>query len=351
MQQQYHLHQSWLWLFLLPLLGLSSCSGADTDDAGNHPAASTMPISFTALSKWDEAQSKSSTSPHTRLSEDATTKTLSFDRNDAIGVFAYLNNSDSPNFMNNQKVTYDGSNWNYSPVKYWPNNEEDKLSFYAYYPYRETFDGDTIKAISSSNNKLTINYCCPNANIDLMASKPITGQTYTESQGTVPLKFQHLLARVKFRFTVENANEQIDYTPVIHVIKYPIPYSQGKIICNIGTESTGLELRETSNPTTIIRFVTKEEGEAITREGIDIPEFTAYLLPCTFPSSDDGKSKFTFSLNNVECSYTLTKGIDIKAGQSYTLNFKVKTVDNATNFFITSFSIWEEGSEYNGDLN
>lgn len=354
MQQQYHLRQSWLWLILLPLLGLSSCSGADTDDAGNLPAASTMPISFTALSKWDEAQAKSSSAPHTRLSEDATTKTLSFDKNDAIGVFAYLNDSDTPNFMNNQKVTYDGANWNYSPVKYWPNNEKDELSFYAYYPYRETADGDTIKAESSSNDKLTINYCCPNANIDLMAIKKLADLKYSAHQGQVPFAFKHLLARVKFSFSYIGNDE---YHPVIHVLKYTIPHYKGVVTCSSSDKNDfSWDLPMTVNEDTayIVRYVTDVAGTVLHDKNQVIPEFTSYNLPGNFPYSPTAKDNvgnFVISLNNKLYTYTPSSQIKVEAGKSYTVNFKVKNDNGSTgNYFITSYSIWKDGGTINGTL-
>ena len=62
--------------------------------------------------------------------------------NDKIGVFAcytgdipYNLTSVSPDFMYNQEVTYNESNWTYSPVKYWPNNDSERISFFSYYPY------------------------------------------------------------------------------------------------------------------------------------------------------------------------------------------------------------------------
>ena len=69
-----------------------------------------------------------------------------------FGVFAYytdLKKYDQtymPNFMYNQGVFYNGSQWEYSPVLYWPNeygstaqsDDEDKVSFFAYAPYVET---------------------------------------------------------------------------------------------------------------------------------------------------------------------------------------------------------------------
>ncbi len=45
----------------------------------------------------------------------------------------------TPNFMFNQQVTWNsGANtpaWEYSPVKYWPETKNDKISFFAYGPY------------------------------------------------------------------------------------------------------------------------------------------------------------------------------------------------------------------------
>ena len=70
-----------------------------------------------------------------------------------FGVFAYYTPTNqydakaTPNFMYNQKVTYnDGKNeWTYEPVKYWPNeygnaaisDDVDRVSFFAYAPYVE----------------------------------------------------------------------------------------------------------------------------------------------------------------------------------------------------------------------
>ena len=68
---------------------------------------------------------------------------------DGFGVFAYhtdgdvYSNTSIPNFMYNQKVTYDGSKWTYEPVKYWPNefgdaaksDQIDYVTFFAYAPW------------------------------------------------------------------------------------------------------------------------------------------------------------------------------------------------------------------------
>lgn len=91
-----------------------------------------------------------------------------------FGVFAYLTTSDydpastsqRPDFMYNQEMQYDdGLSWIYSPVKYWPNGIDagntsgnpsntalekttQKLSFFAYAPYKEKsfFNSDYANA-------------------------------------------------------------------------------------------------------------------------------------------------------------------------------------------------------------
>jgi len=72
-------------------------------------------------------------------------------RNVGFGVLAYYtgedlyNDSCKPDFMYNEKVTWDDRNgvWTYSPIKYWPNQHgstasseaRDRLTFFAYAPY------------------------------------------------------------------------------------------------------------------------------------------------------------------------------------------------------------------------
>lgn len=58
-----------------------------------------------------------------------------FSSGDSFGIFAFYGSSTEPNFMNNQKVEYDGTAWTYSPIKYWPTSNNAPLTFYAYYPY------------------------------------------------------------------------------------------------------------------------------------------------------------------------------------------------------------------------
>lgn len=108
----------------------------------------------------------------------------------SIGVYAYYHDnatwSDAavPNFMWNQQATCveKGGNFNYSPLKYWPNETDDKLSFMAYFPYTD-------------------------ADMDNPES-PVSPQ----KTGITPLLANDEAGLPTFRFTVkETAAEQVDF--------------------------------------------------------------------------------------------------------------------------------------------
>ena len=101
------------------------------------------------------------------VSGSQTTETLKTNGFGVLGYYTELNNYSGgviPNFMYNTQVTGTTSGttttWTYSPVRYWPNNDGDKISFFAYAPYvavtpssgKATDNSTTgITAISSNN--------------------------------------------------------------------------------------------------------------------------------------------------------------------------------------------------------
>lgn len=64
------------------------------------------------------------------------------------GQTAY-GDADTPNFMYNQKVVKN-TNWEYSPLKYWPTTNGDQISFFAYAPYT---DESNSVIVAKSDNK------------------------------------------------------------------------------------------------------------------------------------------------------------------------------------------------------
>lgn len=139
-----------------------------------------------------------------------------------FGVFAYYTDNDTyssssakPNFMYNQGVFWNSSKWEYSPIKYWPNeygsgansNDTDRVSFFGYAPYVSTASGSYGITAMSANNVTgdpTITYVIdptPSTAVDLCwavkedTGLPWTDQTKQTTSGTVAFLFKHALAR------------------------------------------------------------------------------------------------------------------------------------------------------------
>jgi len=139
-----------------------------------------------------------------------------------FGVFAFYSNEATneykyntatpptsnfiPNFMWNTKVST--SNWTYAPIKYWPNETTDKLTFFAYAPYSDgtqnnisDFTGNT--ATGDPTLKFTVNDVAKNQSDLLYADatnlKNLTKQSIT---GKVNFPFKHALSRIGFKVEV-----------------------------------------------------------------------------------------------------------------------------------------------------
>ena len=134
-----------LSLFATALL-MTACSN---DDAGSQDKSSGLPIAFNA------EQVSFATRAAGEINELATLKQKGF------GIFAcytgklkYEFTSVTSDFMYNQGISYESGKWEYFPLKYWPNEEEDMVSFFAYGPYEENPSGDKcIAAIQPVNEQ------------------------------------------------------------------------------------------------------------------------------------------------------------------------------------------------------
>jgi hypothetical protein len=145
---------------------------------------------------------------------DAQSRAAITDLNDlkarGFGVFAYYtDNSDyvegtsTPNFMFNQFVRWDGSAWVYSPLKYWPNDADDRLSFFAYAAH--SLNGNVSVATGFNKNTASapaVKYTLANDltdHVDLMWATPVMNQTNQAIAGNVKFTFNHALSRIGFK--------------------------------------------------------------------------------------------------------------------------------------------------------
>lgn len=99
--------------------------------------------------------------------------------------------------FNKQKVSSDGEDWSYSPIKYWEKNST--YDFYAIFPYStdNSFDNDerlfTVNGFTVQDNA--------DDQIDLMIAKQITGH---QPYNVVPFEFNHILSNVNFYVKIDD---------------------------------------------------------------------------------------------------------------------------------------------------
>ena len=145
-----------------------------------------------------------------------------------FGVFAYYSGRTAytsggnftPNFMNNEQVVHNGTAWEYSPLKYWPNNSEDKVSFIAYAPWEEgfTFDnGNVGKYTFTVADEVT-------DQIDFLWSKSQNFNVTKQAVGgNVTFNFAHALSKIGFTINagvdVVNKGGSLDPNTTIYVDK------------------------------------------------------------------------------------------------------------------------------------
>ena len=160
------------------------------------------------------------------------TKTLG---TEGFGVFAYYTKQDNfdaskhdPNFMYDQKVTASSDNWvkettdnsgsvvtpgyytewTYAPIKYWPNNVDDKVSFFAYAPHSTTTNSNVTVADANGNagypsvtfevvdedvtKQSDLLWAAPVLNLSKNSDNPI------DVDDKVKFVFKHALSRIAF---------------------------------------------------------------------------------------------------------------------------------------------------------
>ena len=135
-----------------------------------------------------------------------------------FGVLAYYTeqtdfaNTNKPNFMWNQKVTHNGTNWEYTPVKYWPTKGGDKVSFFAYAPY---VAGDNNKGIVLSGNSV--------------AGAPTATITLPEKSSKT-IDFVAAVQMNKTHDNRENANNNVSFTLLHEMTRVKVQAKLDKLV-------------------------------------------------------------------------------------------------------------------------
>lgn len=136
-----------------------------------------------------------------------------------LPVVDYTNSFVAPNFFANQQVTYNDTAtpaaWEYTNIKYWPNNPGAMLSFYAYAPYNASITTDVTSnprlILNGDYNGPALQYKMPaalNQGVDLCWGQE-NGKTLAPVNKTKPgvndkiqFNFKHALSRLGFNIQV-----------------------------------------------------------------------------------------------------------------------------------------------------
>lgn len=157
--------------------------------------------------------------------EDATRAGVIDDSNlSSMGVFAcytgqsgWSESTSKSNFMYNQPVNKTGDTWTYTPVKYWPNTEGDKLSFFAYAPHAEKV-GSQLRTYGYNSSDATgypsFRYEPPvdaTKQTDLLFATPLMNRTKgSELSFTMGHVLTHVLFKVKSTSAISVTKIQVN---------------------------------------------------------------------------------------------------------------------------------------------
>ena len=216
-----HFYKTSLWTVFAVATLLSSACSSDDSSGQPAPAVDRQPVVF-AVHVAD------ATSAMTRTSQNVIGITELQGPSGGFGVFGcytglhkYYDVDAQPDFMYNEHVTWNGSAWIYSPLKYWPNGEgavdgntgeaPHYVSFMAYAPYSDMSTGDAGYCISSMSyqhelgNPWITYRLHPDVEhqVDLLCADPLLNQSKQTTAQAIPLHFRHALACAASTLTVK----------------------------------------------------------------------------------------------------------------------------------------------------
>lgn len=188
-----------------------------------------------------------------------------------------------PNFMYNQQVTYDGTNWTYEPVKYWPNETDGLLSFFAYAPYVEvipqtglaTTDGDVgIGALTSTvktGDPMARYYVTltPSECVDLCWAAPQKNLLKPAVGSKVTFNFKHALASLNVQIKTDvDGGASVNSKTRIWVRQVTFDGFEMSGMLNLASENTPTWYDVMGNRTLGGAAVTVYDGRYDGREGL-----------------------------------------------------------------------------------
>ncbi len=264
--------------------------------------------------------------------EERVTKSSALPSGATFGVFAYLQEGDItnhvaakwsdggwyPSFMYNTRVSFDGSEYSYSPVKYWPNNPENTISFWAYGPHSASTvfyeQGTTTNYTNATVGIPDIQFSVTSGKDDFVTSDFVSDKTYSNctdessEKGRVHFDFHHRLAQIEFKARTSADYSGLDQSFKIKKVEIINQYNSGVLSQNTSDNSASWTrvFGESSLGTTVfsgvlnLNYTEQACGDA------------SYMMPqnmrhnATGESGNDVSARVTYVLrvNNVEITHT-----------------------------------------------
>lgn len=223
--------------------------------------------------------------------------------NGGFGVLAYYTeqanfaNTNKPNFMWNQKVTHNGTNWEYTPVKYWPTKVGDKVSFFAYAPYVKNekntvieLSGNSVAGAPTATITLPDD---PSQTIDFVAAVQMnkTHDNSASAKNNVSFTLKHEMTRVKVQAKLDKSvySDTDDKHRTFVVIKKVTFNDKGQFYkSGKYTFSTNDSIRGTWTPTANTTAYSLDLNKVMKKETIKVTDAKGKSGSGDYQKGEDG---------------------------------------------------------------
>lgn len=292
---------------LFPLLAAVLAVACSKDVvAGKSESFSDIGIEFSAHSSPLETKGYISDTEDILGSWDPSTST--FNPGTGIGLFAFYQKAKSngypvdfngdfkrPDFMYNQKIdvsTTDGVSYScsYSPKKYWPNSDNDQLSFFAYAPYDASASWEDMKIEASLDGmKVRRHYevrTLLEEQTDYLWSDPSLNLKKAHVGETIDFSFRHICSRIGVSCRIDIDDDDA-YVTVDRVVVRALFNVSGDIVYHTDTGISHWEnLERPAQPVEYVLFGSDgSHAQRVRTAAAHIGGEDNYLFP--FPGVQD----------------------------------------------------------------
>jgi len=180
-----------LFLTAVAIMGMASCADNVLVDEQQPNGLSSSAITFENVL----------TNNATRAAKTA------FVAKDSMGIYGFQDSSTK--IFNNQGVGYDGTDWSYSPLKYW--NAGSQYEFYGIYPYNSSVVAQKTAFNDSTRIYTVTDYKVTTDQVDIMIAEKKVAHAFDR----VDMTFNHILSNVNF---IAKLSPEVSTTSIKNII-------------------------------------------------------------------------------------------------------------------------------------